>query len=190
MAGTPGACSQVFCHPISCTSARAWPDTPCPESLEPPTPPTPPPPPQDVWDVYRDVLGVVPEEVVCALREAASRSAVDDFWSIWSRNAEAGLFRAYALAGGPTAAGSSAFLGRGLLRIRNRRLGVELLVAGVLVGCIVLVRVMMLMFIALSILFILLFLLFYSFVGVLSQLRMFLRVSRVKGLLNLGGMLC
>ena len=37
--------------------------------------------------------------------------------------AEAGLFRAYALAGGPTAAGSSAFLGRGLLRIRNRRLG-------------------------------------------------------------------
>ena len=39
---------------------------------------------------------------------------VDDFWSIWSQNAEAGLFRAYALAGGPTAAGdSSAFLGRG-----------------------------------------------------------------------------
>ena len=32
-------------------------------------------------------------------------------------------FRAYALAGGPTAAGRSAFLGRGLLRIRNRRLG-------------------------------------------------------------------
>ena len=30
---------------------------------------------------------------------------------------------AYALAGGPTAAGSSAFLGRGLLRIRSRRLG-------------------------------------------------------------------
>ena len=51
------------------------------------------------------------------------RSAVDDFWSIWSQNAEAGLFRAYALAGGPTVAGSSAFLGRGLLRIRKRRLG-------------------------------------------------------------------
>ena len=28
-------------------------------------------------------------------------------------SAEAGLFRAYSLAGGPTAAGSSAFLGRG-----------------------------------------------------------------------------
>ena len=35
VAGTPGACSQVFCHPISCTSARAWPDTPCPESSVP-----------------------------------------------------------------------------------------------------------------------------------------------------------
>ena len=68
-------------------------------------------------------LDVVPDDVVLALRDAASRSAVDDFWSIWSKNAEAGLFRAYALAGGPIAAGSSAFLGRGLLRIRNRRLG-------------------------------------------------------------------
>ena len=48
---------------------------------------------------------------------------MDDFWSIWSSNAEDGLFRAYSLAGGPTAAGSSAFLGRGLLRIRSRRLG-------------------------------------------------------------------
>ena len=36
---------------------------------------------------------------------------------------EAGLFRAQTLAGGPIAAGSSAFLGRGFLRIRSRRLG-------------------------------------------------------------------
>ena len=43
--------------------------------------------------------------------------------SIWSPSAEEGLFRAYSLAGGPTVAGSSAFLGRGLLRIRSRRLG-------------------------------------------------------------------
>ena len=78
---------------------------------------------QDVWDVYREVLGVVPNDVVLALRDAASRSAVDDFWSTWSKNAEAGLFRAYALAGGLTAGGSSAFLGRGLLRVRSRRLG-------------------------------------------------------------------
>ena len=33
------------------------------------------------------------------------------------------LFRAYSRAGGPTEAGSSAFFGRGLLRIRSRRLG-------------------------------------------------------------------
>ena len=78
---------------------------------------------QDVWDVYRDVLGVVLEEVVLALRDAVSRSSVDDFWSIWNSNAEAGLFRAYSQAGGLTVAGSSAFLGRGLLRLRSRRLG-------------------------------------------------------------------
>ena len=57
------------------------------------------------------------------LGDAVSRSAVDDFWSIWSKNAEAGLFRAYSLAGGPIAAGSSASLGRGLQPIRCRRLG-------------------------------------------------------------------
>ena len=71
------------------------------------------------------MLGVVPDEVVRSLRDAASRSAVDDFWSIWSENAEAGLFGACALAGGPVAAGGAAFLGRGLLRIRSRRLGVK-----------------------------------------------------------------
>ena len=70
---------------------------------------------QDIWNVYRYELGVVPDEVVLALRGAAARLSVDDFWSIWSRSAEAGLFRAYSTAGGPTEAGSSAFLGRGLL---------------------------------------------------------------------------
>ena len=33
------------------------------------------------------------------------------------------LFRAYSRAGGPTEAGSAAFVGGGLLRIRSRRLG-------------------------------------------------------------------
>ena len=68
-------------------------------------------------------LGVVPAEVVLTLRDAVSRSSVDGFWSIWSRNAEAVLFRAYSKAGCPIVAGSAAFLGRGLLRIRSRRLG-------------------------------------------------------------------
>ena len=58
-------------------------------------------------------------EVVFALMDPVSRSPVDDFWTIWSSHAEAGLFRAYSLAG----AASAAFLGRGLLQIRSRRLG-------------------------------------------------------------------
>ena len=33
-------------------------------------------------DVYREELGVVPEDVVLALRDAVSRSSVDDCWSI------------------------------------------------------------------------------------------------------------
>ena len=62
---------------------------------------------QDVWDIYRDELGQVPGDVV----------------AIWCKSAEEGLFHSYSEAGGPTEAGNSAFPGRGLLRIRNRRLG-------------------------------------------------------------------
>ena len=78
---------------------------------------------QDAWDVYRDELAAVPPDVVLALWDAVSRSCVDDFRTIWSKSVEAGLFRAYSKAGGPTEAGSAAFLGRGLRRIRSRRLG-------------------------------------------------------------------
>ena len=66
------------------------------------------------------------------------------FWTIWSRSAEEGLFRAYSGAGGPTEVGSAAFLGRVLLRIRNRRLG-ELLAVRVPAGCTGPVMVMRLM---------------------------------------------
>ena len=38
---------------------------------------------QDVWDVFRDEFEVVPDDVVLALRDAASRFYVDDFWTIW-----------------------------------------------------------------------------------------------------------
>ena len=78
---------------------------------------------QDAWDIIGDELAAVPPDVVLALRDAASRSSANDFRSIWSKSAEAGLFRACCRAGGPTEADSSAFLGRGLLRIRSRRLG-------------------------------------------------------------------
>ena len=90
------------------------------------------------------------------------------------------MFRAYSAAGGPTEAGSSAFLGRGLLRIRNRRLGGR--AAGVLFleGFIELVGVMMLMFVVLSTLFIPLFLLYFFSVDVSSLWRMFLMVLGVR----------
>ena len=127
---------------------------------------------QDVWDVYRDELEVVPEEVVLALRGAVSRSSVDDFWSIWSRNAEAGLFRAYSQAG-PLKLAALPFLAE--------------VCYGFVTGG--LAMVMRLMYIALSTLFILLFLLYYSFVGVSNLLLMFLRVSGIRDLLRLGGML-
>ena len=45
---------------------------------------------QDVWDIYRSELGVVPAEVVLALRNAVSRCSVGDFGSIWSRSADRG----------------------------------------------------------------------------------------------------
>ena len=75
---------------------------------------------QDAWDIE---LGLVLPDVVLVLRDAVSRSCVDDFGSVWSKSAEAGLCGAYCWASGPTEAGSFAFLGRGLLRIRSRRLG-------------------------------------------------------------------
>ena len=69
------------------------------------------------------LLGLFLMQVIHALRDAASRSSVDDFWSIWSKHAEAGLLHANTLAGGPVTGDNSVFLGRGSLRIRYRRLG-------------------------------------------------------------------
>ena len=101
---------------------------------------------QDVWNVYGDELGVVPEEVVLALRDAASRSSVDDFWSIWSRSAEAGLFRAHSKAGEvPLKLAGLPFLAEVCYGFVAGVWEAELLAAGVLVGCIGLARVMRLM---------------------------------------------
>ena len=86
--------------------------------------------------------------------------------------------------GGPTEAGGATFLGRGLLRIRSRRLG-----GRAVGGCIGPVKEMRLMCIVLSTLLTLLLLLLYSFVDVSSLLRMCLRVSGTRDLLLLGGML-
>ena len=77
---------------------------------------------------YRKDLTVVPPDLVVQLRAAYGRGGVDDLWNAWSTGAESGLFPAFCRAGGPTAPSINAFLGRGRLRVRRRRLGVGLLV--------------------------------------------------------------
>ena len=144
---------------------------------------------QDVWDVYRDELGVVPDDVVLALRMLLPGLLL----------MTCGLFRV--LMRRPVYLGLMLLL-EVLLMLATLPFLVEvcygfvagvweaeLLAAGVLVGCIGLARVMRLISIALSILSIPLFLLCYSFAGALSPLLMFLRGSGIKGLHSLGGML-
>ena len=74
-------------------------------------------------DTYREELGTVPPDLILALRLAFDRSCVDEFWKDWSAGAEGGLLRAYQRAGGPVSSGLQAFIGRGILQIRRRRLG-------------------------------------------------------------------
>ena len=52
---------------------------------------------------------MVPEDVVLALGDAVSRSSVDDFWLYGVVMLRQVYFGACSLAGGSTAAGSSAF---------------------------------------------------------------------------------
>ena len=124
---------------------------------------------QDVWDIYRDVLGTVPDHVVLALKDAASRSAIDDLWSIWSQNAEAGHLDLTLLLEVLLLLVALPILVEVCYEFVTGVWEVELLVAGVLAGCIVLVKGDEVDVHCLSTLFILLFLLCYSFVDVLSQ---------------------
>ena len=67
---------------------------------------------QDAWDVKREELGVVPPDMVLALRDAFDMSDVDDFLDCLEQECRGrSLFGAYSGAGGPTAAGSAAFFG-------------------------------------------------------------------------------
>ena len=146
---------------------------------------------QDVWDVYRDVLGVVPDDVVLALRDAVSRSSVDDLWSIWSSNAEEKVYFGHMLLlEVPLKLAALPFLEEVCYVFVAGVWEAELLVARARAGYIVLAKVMRLMFIALNSLLTPLFLLCYSFVDVSSLLRMFSMVFGVRGFLSLGGMLC
>ena len=140
--------------------------------------------------MYRDELGVVPPDVVLALRDAVSRSCVDDFWTISSKSAEAGLFGTYCRAGGPTEAGSSAFMENACYVFVVGVLEAELLVAVVLADCVGSATVMRLMFNLPSTLLTPLSRRYSSFAGVLSQSLMCLREFGPMGLLSRGGRLC
>ena len=97
---------------------------------------------QDVWDVYRDVLGVVPGEVVLSLRDAATRSAIDDFWSIWRKMLRLVYFGLILLLGVLLLLATLPFLGGVPYVFVAGVLEVKPLVVGVLAGCIVFLRVM------------------------------------------------
>ena len=144
---------------------------------------------QDVWDVYRDELGIVPEEVVLGLWGAVSRSSVDDYWSIWTGTAEAGLFRPILKLEVLLLLAALPFLEEVCYVFVAGVWKAELVVAWLLAGCIGSVMVMRLISTVLSSLSTLLFLPCYSFVGFSNLLQMFLRVFGVKGSLSLGGML-
>ena len=130
---------------------------------------------QDAWDVLEMnlVLYLLTLCLLCGMRFPGLR-LMDDFWSIWSRSAEAGFVRAYCRAGGPIAAGSPKRPAACSWWVFWRA---ELLVAGDRVGCIGLVRRMRLMCTVLS-----------TLLNLLS-LRMCSRVSAIRVLLSLGGML-
>ena len=78
---------------------------------------------QDVWDICKEELGTVPPDLILALRSPSYANSVDQFWSVWSAGAEAGLLGAYRRAGGLVTSGVLAFLGQGALQVRRRRLG-------------------------------------------------------------------
>ena len=78
---------------------------------------------QNLWDVYVQEVGFVPREVREQLFAACNTPDVDSSWSLWSREAEASLARAYLSASGPTLSNPSCYVGRGQLSIYTMRLG-------------------------------------------------------------------
>ena len=111
------------------------------------------------------------------------------FGLVWSKNAEAGYFGHKLLLVALLLLAALPFLEEVCYVFVAGVLEAERLVARARVGYIVLAKVMRLINTVLSSLSTLLFLPCYSFVGVSSLLRMFLRVFGVKGLLSLAGML-
>ena len=60
---------------------------------------------QNSWDAYCQELSCVPIRVREKRRQECDGSDVYAAWQIWSREAEAGLVRAFDAAGGPALAG-------------------------------------------------------------------------------------
>ena len=111
---------------------------------------------------------MVPEEVVKALRDAASRSSVDDFWTFWSRNADWVYFGLMPRLEYALWLVALPFFEEVCYGFVAGVWEAELLAAWVPVGCVGLARVMWLMCNVLSILLVLPLLLSYSFAGVLN----------------------
>ena len=69
MAGTPGACSQVFCHPIRCISCMGM-EKHTHATISPVPPPPPPPPPPHTPHTTRSLVSaanMLGSRVFCAL---------------------------------------------------------------------------------------------------------------------------
>ena len=129
----------------------------------------------------RDEPGVVPPDVVLALRDAVSRSSVDDRRPVFSGRTVGPVV--------PLQLAALPFKEEAYYESVVGVLAAELLVARDLVGCIGPVRVTRLMCIVPSTLLTHLLFLSSSFAGVSSLLRMSLRISGIRDLLLLGGML-
>ena len=84
---------------------------------------------QVVWEVYLEILRLVPLEVRDDLhRFCHLEPDVDRAWEAWCKSSEVGLLSAYKAAGGPCPQGDQPFLGRGTA------VGLGLLVVGLSEG--------------------------------------------------------
>ena len=79
---------------------------------------------QVVWEVYLDILRLVPLEVRDDLHKFCHiEPDPDRAWEAWCRAAEVGLLSAHKAAGGPCPQGDQPFLGGGTAVIRTRLVG-------------------------------------------------------------------
>ena len=144
---------------------------------------------QDVWNIYRQELGVVPEMLFSFLGMPFFDLLLMTFGLFGVKTPRLVYFERIPKLGVLLLLAALPFLEEVCYVFVAGVWEAELLVVRLRVGCIGSVMMMMLISIVLSILLTPLFLLFYSFVGVLSPSLMFLRVLGTRGLLSLGGML-